>query len=162
MAIGDITPFESSNQRFTGGIKYAVVAGTVKSILPGEPVQKLAGAAYVTAMATNSPTTVKRVVGVATAASTETATDDGFAVISPATNGELFKIAPKVPGTWDTQAKYNALVGSRVLLDLTAGTYTILAADAANNGCIVEYIEVATNPGFVAFSWSPVCDYRNV
>lgn len=71
-------------------------------------------------------------------------------------------IAPKVAATWNTQAKYNALVGARVLIDLTAGVYTILAADGAGNGCIVEYLDISKYPGMVAFSWSQVCDYRNV
>lgn len=71
-------------------------------------------------------------------------------------------IAPKVAATWNTQAKYNALVGARVLIDLTTGVYTILAVDGAGNGCVVEYLDISKYPGMVAFSWSQVCDYRNV
>lgn len=71
-------------------------------------------------------------------------------------------IAPKVAATYNTQAKVNALVGARVLLDLTGGVYTILAADGAGNGCVLEYIDVSRYPGMVAFSWSQVVDYRNV
>lgn len=162
MAAGDLTFFETSNAKFVGGLKYAVAAGTVSSINPGEPVQKLAGAAYATAMLTNSPTATNRVVGIATQKSNETAAADGFVVVAPATNGQLMLANPKVLATWNTQAKYNALVGSRVLIDLTSSTYTLLATDGAGNGCIVEYLDVAQYPGKVAFSFSPLVDYRNV
>ena len=51
-----------------------------------------------------------------------------------------------------TQAEYDALVGARVLLDLTSGTYTILATDSANNGCVVEPLDISRFPNKVAFS----------
>lgn len=168
MAVGNITPFESSFAKFTGGLKYKVTAnsvgsnGSVSRILAGEMVTKVAGAAGVLAAATNAPTTTLRIVGIATDTSTETASVDGTVTIAPATNGQLFKIAPNVAATWNTQAKYNALCGARVLIDNTAGVYTILAADGAGNGCIVEYNDIAINPGFVVFSFSPLVDYRNV
>jgi hypothetical protein len=163
MAKGDIMPFESAGPaKMTGSLKYAVNSGTTASINAGEPVQKAAGAAYVALAATNFPTTTLRVVGVAASASTETASATGTVDVVPATNGQLWLIAPKVAATWNTQAKYNALVGSRVLIDLTTAVFTILATDGASNGCIVEYLDIARYPGMVAFSWSPLCDYRNV
>lgn len=156
-------PAESSSGFSTGGaVKYVVASGTTASINPGEPVQKLAGAANVTAMLTNSPTTTNRIVGVATAASTETASASGLVDVIPVNDSQIWMIAPKVLATWNTQAKINALVGARVLIDLTSGVYTILAADGASNGCIVEYIDIVRYPGMVAFSWSPITDYRNV
>lgn len=163
MAKGDIQPLENAGSgKMPGALKYAVNSGAVASINAGEPVQKAAGAAYVAAAATNFPTTTLRVVGVSTSASTDTASVTGTVDVVPATNGQLWLIAPKVAATWNTQAKYNALVGSRVLIDLTAGVYSILASDGASNGCIVEYLDITRYPGMVAFSWSPVCDYRNV
>lgn len=169
MAVGDITIFENSTgSKMTGGLKYKVTAnstgsnGAVSRINPGEPVTKVAGAAGVLAAATNAPTTTLRIVGVAMDTSTETASVDGTVTIMPATNGQIFLIAPKVAATWDTQSEYNALVGARVLIDNTAGTYTILASDGASNGCIVEYLDISTYPGKVAFSFSPLVDYRNV
>ena len=80
----------------------------------------------------------------------------------PVIAGQVYMVAPKVAATWNTQAKYNALVGARVLLDNTAGTYTILAADGASQGCIVEWMDIAKTPGMVAFSFSPLVDYKNV
>lgn len=163
MAKGDIMPAENSTAFSTGGgFKYVVASGTTASINAGEPVQKLAGAANVTALLTNSPTTTNRIVGVSTSASTETASVSGLVDVIPVNDSQIWMIAPKVAATFNTQAKINALVGARVLLDLTAGVYTILAADGASNGCIIEYIDITRYPGMVAFSFSPICDYRNV
>lgn len=163
MAKGDIIPFENSNApAMNGTLTYAVASGTTASITAGEPVQKLAGAAYVTKMLTNSPTATNRQVGIAMSNSSETASADGTVQVVPSTPGQIWLIAPKVTTTWNTQAKYNALVGSRVLIDLTSSTFTILAADGAGNGCIVEYLDIARYPGMVAFSFSNLTDYRNV
>lgn len=163
MAKGDIMPFETAvGSKTIGSLKYAVNSGTTASINAGEPVQKLAGAAFVTLAQNNFPTATLRVVGVAASASNETSTVIGTVDVIPATNGQLFLIAPKVAATWNTQAKYNALIGSRVLIDLTTATFTLLAADGAGNGCIVEYLDIARYPGAVAFSFSPLSDYRNV
>lgn len=163
MTKGDIQPYqEAGSHGMSGGLKYAVNSGTTASINAGEPVQKLAGAAYVTLAATNFPTATLRVVGVAASASTETASATGLVTVVPATNGQIWIIAPKVAATWNTQAKYNALVGSRVLIDLTSTVFSILATDSAGNGCIVEYLDVGLYPGLVAFSWSTLVDYRNV
>lgn len=163
MALNDIYPFESANStKMPGSLRYVVASGTTASINAGEPVQKLAGAANVTQMLTNSPTATNRIVGVAASTSNETTSVSGTVDVFPAAPGQLWLIAPKVAATWNTQAKINALVGARVLIDLTSGVFTILAADGAGNGCIVEYIDIARYPGVVAFSWSPLVDYRNV
>jgi len=163
MAKGDITPFENAGSgKMPGAIKFYVASGAAASINAGEPVEKLAGAAGAIPAVTNFPTATLRVAGVAASTSTDTVTASGLVDVIPATNGQIWLIAPKVAATWNTQAKYNALIGSRVLIDLTAGSYTILAADGAGNGCIVEYLNIADRPGMVAFSWSPLCDYRNV
>ncbi len=161
MAIGDINFFETSDDKVAGSLTYAVASGSVESILPGEPVQKLAGTNYVTAAQTSFPTTTLRQVGIATSKSTETMSDDGIVRVSPATMGQLYIMKPNDPTAWDTQAEYNALVGSSVLMDLTTGSYTILASDGSGNGCIVEYLDIATYPGQVAFSFSLRTDYRH-
>lgn len=163
MAKGDIQPLENAGAvKMGGSLKYVVASGAAASINAGEPVEKLAGTNNVIAMTTNGPTATIRVVGVAVSASTDTVAASGLVDVVPAAPGQIWMIAPKVAATWNTQAKYNALVGARVLIDLTAGVYTILAADGAGNGCIVEYLDIARYPGMVAFSWSPLCDYRNV
>ncbi len=163
MAKGDIQPLENSGSaKMDGALKYYVASGAAASINAGEPVEKLAGVAGVIPAATNFPTTTLRVVGVAASVSTDTVAASGLVDVIPASPGQIWLIAPKVAATWNTQAKYNALIGARVLIDLTAGVYSILASDGASNGCIVEYLDIARYPGMVAFSWSPLCDYRNV
>lgn len=163
MAKGDIQPLESATGFSNGGgISYMVASGTVGSINAGEPVQKLAGAAGVTPLLTNSPTTTNRIVGVATSQSNETASAAGTVTVIPCNDSQIWMIAPKVASSWNTQALYNANVGKRVLIDLTSSVYTALAVDGASNGCIVEYLDISKYPGMVAFSFSPLCDYRNV
>lgn len=156
-------PYENASASKMGGaIKAYVVSGTAASINAGEPVQKLAGAAGASQFPNNGPTATIRIMGVASSNSNETASVSGVVdVITPAP-GQIWMIAPKVAATWNTQAKYNALIGSRVLIDLTAGVYTLLAADGAGNGCVVEYLDIAKYPGMVAFSFSTLVDYRNV
>jgi len=168
MAIGNITPFETSNSKFGGSLKYYVAAnstgadGAKTRIQPGEPVTQVAGAAGVLAAATNAPTTTLRIVGVAASVSTETASLAGTVDVIPSSNGLLWKCAVKVAGDIDTQAKYNALCGARVLIDNTAGVYSMLSADGSSNGCVIEYNDIAKLPGFIVFSFSPLVDYRNV
>lgn len=163
MAKGDIQPFENSAAvKMDGSLKYVVAAGTVASINAGEPVEKLAGANFVKQLVTNAPTTTDRIVGIAVSVSTETVSVSGLVDVIPVSNGQIWMIAPKVLASWNTQTLYNANVGKRVLLDFTAGVFTILAADAASQGCVVEYMDIARYPGMVAFSWSNVTDYRNV
>ena len=58
-----------------------------------------------------------------------------------------------------TQSEYDALVGARVLLDLTAGVYTILATDGANNGCVVMPLDISKYPNKVAFTFRAGCNY---
>lgn len=169
MAIGDLQPFENSKSgKMGGGLRYKVTAnstgsnGSVSRINPGEPVTKVAGAAGVLAAATNAPTTTLRIVGVATSTSTETASADGTVNIIPAASQDLWLITPNSSTSFNTQQKYNDLCGARVLIDNTTGTYTLLATDGASNGCIIEWINIADFPGKVAFSFSPLVDYRNV
>ena len=162
MAQGDFVPFETNGTKIPGAMQYAVASGTTASIKAGEPVQKLAGAAYVTLAATNFPTTTLRHVGIAASASNETATAAGTVQVITSTPGTFFLGTPNVAATWATQAAYNALIGSRVLIDLTTGTFTLLASDSAGNGCIVEYLDLTRYPGKVCFSFSPLSYYANV
>jgi hypothetical protein len=168
MAIGNIQSYDCAVPKDTGSLPYKVTAnsvgsnGAVSRILPGEPVTKIAGAAGVLAGADNCPTTTLRIVGIAASTSTETASVDGIVQVIPATNGQFWKVLAQTSTDIDTQAKYNALVGARCLLDNTAGVYSMILSDGASNGCIVEYSDIAKNPGYVVFSFSPLCDYRNV
>ena len=86
-----------------------------------------------------------------TSTSTQTASVAGTVDYMPLTSGVTYLISPKVAATWDTQAEYDALVGARVLIDLTSSVYTILAADGATYGCVIAPLDVVKFPGKVAF-----------
>ena len=152
MASGDI---QLLNQTVpTGAKKYIVASGTTASINPGEPVARALAAGVVSAMATNKPVVATDfLVGISTTTSTETASAAGEVWVQPLMPGQVWLIKPKVAATFDTQAEYDALVGDRVLIDLTTGSYTILAADGATSGCVIEWMDVSKHPGRVAFSF---------
>ncbi len=100
--------------------------------------------------------------GIATSNSNETASADGTVDVMISMPGTTWLGNADVAATWNTQAKYNALVGTRVLIKLTTGVFTVLASDSAGNGCVVEWLDVAKYPGKVAFSFSPLSYYANV
>lgn len=85
---------------------------------------------------------------------------DGFVDVAAIDTGTIWLIAPGVPASWATQALYNANVGKRVLIQKVNGVYTILAADGATNGCIVENLNIFTYPGMVAFSFRGALSYQ--
>ena len=170
MAKGDIMPYENANSdKFTGSVKMLVAAnsngssGSQGNILPGEPVTRAAGVAYVLAAVNNSGTTTLRIAGVAAGQSTETASVDGTVDVIPSAPGQLWTCKWKTAGSdWDTQAHYNAHIGDRMLIDLTTGAYTILASDGASQAAIVCYNDLSKYPGYVVFTWSTVTDANNV
>lgn len=158
MALGDIT-FLGGRSTF-GGRLYNVAAGT--PIYAGDPVQMDLGGASVYPAVTNFPTVgTSYLVGVAETSSTNTTSAAGTVVVTPTATGDTMIIAPDVAATWDTQAEYDALVGDRVLIKNsvsvtstpTSGTYTLLASDSANNGCVVQTLNVFVTPGRVAFAF---------
>jgi len=150
--VGDITILDSGQFGAIGSRKFAVAASATL-INAGEPVAKALAAAVVTPLATNSPVVgTDYMAGIAASTSTNTASAAGTVEVIPLATDVTYLIAPKVAATFDTQAEYDALVGDRVLIDLTTGTYTILAADGATNGCVIEPLDISKYPGKVAFS----------
>lgn len=138
----------------TGAGKVCNVAAAATAILPGEPVARALGAATVTQMATNKPVVATDFLeGISVDSSTQTASVAGIVHVQPIMQGQIWLISPNVAATWDTQAEYDALVGDRVLLDLTAGIFTILASDGATSGCVIEPLDISKYPGKVAFSF---------
>lgn len=154
MSLGDITPLNDGNFGATGAVIHQVVSGgTPPAINAGEMVLKTLGNQYVIPMSTNKPVVATDfVAGISTTTSTETSTADGTVAITPIIPGQIYLIAPKVAATWNTQALYNALVGKRVLIDVTTGAETILASDSSTSGCVVENLNISQYPGKVAFS----------
>ena len=151
--LGDITLLKDGAFGAPGSKRYAVFKGAAASINAGEPVYKALGTTYVSALATNKPVVgTDYMAGIAMSTSTDTVAANGVVDVLPLVAGQVFLISPKVAATWDTQAEYDALVGSRVLLDLTSGSYTILASDGATYGCVIEPLDISKYPGKVAFS----------
>lgn len=153
MALGDIQIFTEGAYGYPGDDSY-VVAASATLINPGEPVTKALAAVAVTPMATNKPVVATDfLAGIASSTSTNTASAAGIVKVTKLLAGLTYLISPKVAASWDTQAEYDALVGSRVLLDLTTGVYTILASDGATNGCVIMPLDIAKNPGKVRFAF---------
>lgn len=150
---GDITILDQSTMAGIGARKY-LVAASATLIYPGEPVTKALGAAVVTPMATNKPVVATDfLAGIAATTSTNTASAAGEVWVYPLVPGVIYLISPNDSTAFDTQAEYDALVGDRVLIDLTSSSYTILATDGATSGCVIEALDVAKYPGKVAFSF---------
>ena len=161
MSRNDISFLNEGAFGIKGSRKYKVTSGTTTSILAGEPVMAALGSPYVAAMysttAANKPVcATDYVLGVAASDSTETATAAGYVEVYVIDQNDVMLVAPKVAATWDTQAEYDLLVGDRVLMDfITAGHYTLLAADGATYGFIVEPLDISKYPGKVRFSIRP-------
>jgi hypothetical protein len=156
----DIVPVGQSTINPSGSVKYKV-AISATLIYPGEPVARALGGIVVTPMTTNKPVvSTDFLVGIAVTTSTNTASAAGYVQVLPLLPGQIWAISPNDSTAWNTQALYDALVGKRVLLDLTAGKYTILASDSATSGCVVIYKDIKTdNPSKVYFTFrNAVCD----
>lgn len=158
-----------------GSRRYAVAAnasnngtGTsyVPAFRPGEFVAVALGGATVTPIyGTSTSGNSKPVVAtdfwvglcVGPKTSTETASAAGYVDVMPLVMGQVFLGNPNVAATWDTQAKYDALVSDRVLIDLasgnlSAGAYTLLASDSATSGIVIAPLDISKFPGKIAFS----------
>lgn len=155
----DITIFNAAQFGVIGTQKWRV-SPSATIIYPGDPCAKILGVGsggtgvVVSPMATNKPSVgTDYLVGIAQSVSTNTATATGYVEVMPLQAGQIWLIKPNVAATWDTQAEYDALVGTRVLIDLTSSVYTILATDNAYNGCIIMPLDVTKYPGRVAFAF---------
>ena len=163
MARGDIVKKSSGQFGSKGSRKYQVAAGAAASINAGEPVAKALAASVVSAMATSKPVVATDyLAGIAASVSTDTVAAAGFVEVFPIDAADIWLISPKTAATWNTQALYNALVGARVSIDLTGGSYTLNAADGATLGCVVEQSNILEVPGKIAFSFRFPVSYLGV
>ena len=162
LTTNDITFFEQGAFGAIGTRRFlAKASGT--AINPGEPVyvSALTAPMYVEALGNNMPDSGIScyLVGIAQGSGTHTSTAGGVVDVFPAIPGVVYSILPKVAATYgltrgsESQITYNSQVGNRVLIDLTAGAYTLLAADGVTNGCVVEYRDALKADGKVAFTF---------
>lgn len=154
MSANNIIPFDSGTY-LPGSKRYTVASGTTASINVGEFVTKPLASVAVKAFPSGSlkpSVTSTYLAGLAMSTSNETATAAGVVDVMPIVPGLTFLGNPDVAATWDTQAEYDALVGARVLVKVSGGVHTILASDSANNGLVVEPLDITLHPGKVRFS----------
>ncbi len=167
MAVNDITYYENAAFGYAGDMEFSVTLGAVASINPGEPVVITLGlggsnSSYVSAMATSKPVVgTDYLVGVSESYSTDTVAAAGTVKVGKLTPGVSYLIAPAVAATWNTQAKYDALVNAHVTLDLTTGVYTINATNSTNNGCVVLPLDISKYPGKVRFAFRTSVGFLN-
>lgn len=168
MALGDLTVKEQNVFAGAGARLYNVASGT--PIYAGEPVQvrTLSTPTVVQPALDNFPDASAHFgVGVAATSSTNTTSAAGEVWVTPINSALDYLITPSDTTAWDTQAEYNALVGARVVIDNsvtvtatpTSGTYTLLASDSANNGCVVQPLDIFKYPGKVAFAFRSTVSY---
>lgn len=157
--VGDFTILEQNSMTGRGSRSYNVAAAAT-AINAGEPVVRSLGATTVTRLygtgttGTNAPVVATDfVVGIAQTNGTQTASVAGTTEVFPLASGTTWLANPKVAATFATQAAYDALVGTRVLIDLASGAYTVLAADSANNGLIIMPLDLGRYPGKVAVAF---------
>lgn len=188
MAVGDVTIYDDGVFGFPGSKRFKVNTGGPAGINAGELVlaavgnQTTAGAAgkgsYVTKWTVSNSAKpavgTDFVAGLAASTSTETLSASGTVDVFPNLPGMTYLGNPNVAATWNTQTKYDLLVGSRVLLSTTStGTQTLLATDhgnaatginlvASGNGLVVEPLDVIKYPGKVRFSIKLLLDPRNL
>lgn len=165
--IGDIVIYKQSSSQGGRGSQSMTVAASAWIINAGEPVLLVAGASACipgSGTMTTIPSafvpysvTGTGFLGVAETNSTNTSTAAGSVDFVPATSETVLLINAQTPSLINTQAKYTALVGARVLINTnsvtaTGATYTALLSDSALNGFIVRPLNVFKFPNKVALS----------
>lgn len=124
-------------------IQFIVASGGAATIGRGVPTKcttadgSVAGVVAVMADA-DGIVTGERFAGLAKDVSTDTASANGIVNTWAPVPGLLYRGFPKTAGTYNTQAKINALMGKKVIFDLTSGDWTVdtAATDALVN-CVV-------------------------
>jgi len=173
MALGDITPYEAVDGGSLASRSHQVKANASYPIInAGEPVSKTLGNQYVLAGVNATPLVNQAITsawaGIAATTSNETTSVDGTVQVIPLGFGsQMWLNTPLSTSTYGVgstpnQTTYNALVGARVCMQLTSGTYNILATDNNKNGLVVENLDVIRYPGKVAFSVVPGASYLGI
>lgn len=142
--------------------QYVVASGGVGTIARGTPAKcvtadgSVAGA-VVPMVDTDGLVTAMRFVGIAKTTSTDTAAAAGIVDTYAPVPGLLYRGFPKSSGSVDTQSEINALMGKKVIFDLTTGDWTVdcAATDALVNCVVIQGGIPLGNQSEVLFCYSP-------
>ncbi len=134
-------------------MKWLVASGAAATINPGTPT-KFSSAGAIVPMTDGNGTTSERFTGIAKTTSTDTAAAAGEVYTFIPLPGIIYAAGAKSATGANTQAKIDALLGARLVFDLTGtvgpgltGQWTIDAAggDGSTNGIMVIGGEYQTN-----------------
>lgn len=165
MAVNDIILYDDGAFGYPGDNQFSVQAQSTltPAFNPGEiAIRALGAGAYVTSIAASTSTKpvvgTDYIAGITAGSSNETSANNGTVTVTKFTTTSTWLMNPDVAATWNTQAKYDALIGSRVLVKTSAAvsgvvTYTVLASDSANNGLVVMPLNITTYPGKVRLAF---------
>lgn len=126
-------------------VEYIVAAGAVGTILQGEPTIKGEATGTSTGIVATLPdgdpltTSTHQFSGIAKNDSTDTVAAAGVVTLFQPLPGIIYQAKAKTSTTADTAAEVKALQDKRVVLDKTAGVYTVDAAatDSKSNGIFI-------------------------
>lgn len=124
-------------QEQTWEVRRLVASGTTASIDRGTPTKK--STTNVAIMADGNGTTSEVFTGFAKDASTETSGAAGATNVWLPIPGVEYRGAAKSAAAADTQAEIDALIGKRVVFDLTTTVWSVdtAASDATTNGLYI-------------------------
>lgn len=149
-------------------MKWLVAAGAAATINPGTPT-KFSSAGAIVPMVDTDGTTSQRFTGIAKSTSTDTAAAAGEVYTFQPLPGLIYAGKAKSATGANTRAKIDALLGARLVFDLTGtvgpsltGTWTIdtAAGDGANNCLTIVDGEYQTNTLYFFYSTRGV--FQNV
>jgi hypothetical protein len=163
MALNDVVIYEDGAVNYPGDIKFAVAASATL-INKGEPTLKTLGntTGYCVSPLTDAKpqsSAAALTAGIAASTSTNTASAVGSVQVTKLDPKLTYLCAPTVAASWDTQAKYDALVGARVTFNLASSVYKVNATDNAAYGLVVQPLDINAYPGKVRFSIRPASTY---
>lgn len=143
-------------------MNWLVASGAAATINPGTPV-KFNSAGAVIPMVDGDGTTSQRFAGIAKTTSTDTASAAGVVTTFIPLPGIMYAAKALSSTAANTQAKIDALLAKRVVLDLTGtvgpgltGTWTVdtAAGDSATNCVVIIGGEYQTNTVYFMYSIS--------
>lgn len=149
-------------------MKFLVAAGAAATILPGTPT-KFSSAGAIVPMTDGNGTTSERFTGIAQGTSSDTAAAAGTVDVYIPVPGLMYSGKAKSATGANTQAKIDALLGARLVFDLTGtvgqgltGAWTVDTAggDGANNCLTIIGGEYQTNTLYFMYSTRGV--FQNV